>query len=270
MLQAAAQASMQQQMAKVSGGHMEVTPNEARSSDLAVQSIHSDTRHNLSDLAEGTGGELLPDTLDLLEPLQRALENVRTHYELTYSPTNAMTDGTFRKIEVKVSRPGAKVFARSGYFALPVLNGRQIYPFEMATMKALNTTPVLHQFDFHAAALQFRPGPARTQMAFVFEAPTRDLAIEKDGEWAKVHVCVTGLVKDEHGRVVQKISKDIPYEVPCEQDGRVGARDRELYCAVSGAGWALHAGDGGSGPEEHEGQREPNRVVRDGRSEGSR
>lgn len=217
MLQAASQASMQQQMAKVSGGHMEVTPNEARASDLAVQSIHSDTRHNLSDLAEGTGGELLPDTLDLLEPLERALENVRTHYELTYSPANAMTDGTFRKIEVKVSRPGAKVFARSGYFALPVLNGRQIYPFEMATMKALNTTPVLRQFEFHATALQFRPGPARTQMAFVFQAPTHDLAIEKDGEWAKVHVCVTGLVKDEHGLVVQKISKDIPYEVPANR-----------------------------------------------------
>lgn len=214
LLQQAAQASMRQQMSKINGGDQAVTVDEALSSDLAVQSIHSDTRHNLADLAEGTGGELLPDTLDLLEPLQRALENVRTHYELTYSPSNPVTDGTFRKIEVKVSRPGARVFARSGYFALPILNGRQIYPFEMATMKALNTTPMLHQFDFHAAALQFRPGPARTQMAFVFEAPTRDLAIEKDAQWAKVHVCVTGLVKDEHGTVVQKISKDIPYEVP--------------------------------------------------------
>jgi hypothetical protein len=106
------------------------------------------------------------------------------------------------------------VFARSGYYALPMLNGRQIYPFEMATLKALNTKPLLHQFDFHAAALQFRPGPERTQMTFVFQAPLRDLAINKDKQWLKVHVCVTALIKNDQGQVLQKISKDIPYELP--------------------------------------------------------
>lgn len=106
------------------------------------------------------------------------------------------------------------MFARSGYYALPMLNGRQIYPFEMATLKALNTKPLLHQFDFHAAALQFRPRPERTQMTFVFQAPLRDLAINKDKQWLKVHVCVTALIKNDQGQVLQKITKDIPYELP--------------------------------------------------------
>lgn len=224
-LQAAANASREQQLALVNGGNTQITADMVLSPEIAVSSIHSDTRANLAQLAEGTGGQLLPDTLDLLAPLRRAIEDVRTHYELTYSPTNSSNDGTFRKIEVRVSRPGTTVFARSGYYALPLLNGRQIYPFEIATIKALNTRPGLHQFDFHAAALQFRPGPARNQLAFVFESPTRDLSIVKDGEWAKVHVCVTVLVKDEHGLVVQKISKDIPYRVPAAKmaDLRQGA-----------------------------------------------
>lgn len=209
-LRRAARKSMDQQMSP----DKTVTPGEVISGEMAETSIHLDSRANLAELAEDTGGQLLPDSLDLVEPLQRAVQDARTHYELTYSPTDSTADGTFRKIEVRVSRRGAMVFARSGYYALPVLNGRQVYPFEMATLKALNTKPQLHQFIFHAAALQFRPGTDRTQLAFVFQSPTRDLTVVRDGQWAKVHVCVTALIKDEQGHIVQKISKDIPYEVP--------------------------------------------------------
>ena len=212
-LKSAAQASLNQQMTSING-NSQVTADQVVAQEIAETAIHSDTRQNLAELAEGTGGALLPDTLDLREPIREAVESARMHYNLTYAPTNASIDGSFRKIEVKVSRPGVQVFARSGYYALPMVNGQQVYPFEMATMKALNTSPDLHQFDFHAAVLQFRPGPARTQMAFVFQTPSHDLAIEKDAQWAKVHVCVTALIRDEKGEVTQKISKDIPYEVP--------------------------------------------------------
>ena len=145
------------------------------------------------------------------------MEEVRTHYELTYAPTNPNDDGRFRKIQVKVARPGATVFARSGYYALPLLNGREVYPFEMATLGALNATPPPRQFDYHVAALRFRPGPEQTRYAFVFQAPMRNLTLTKDKKWAAVHVSVTALVKDAEGRVVEKISRDIPYQMPADR-----------------------------------------------------
>jgi hypothetical protein len=211
MLTEAAAASQKQFLA---GSDQMVTPEEVNSGEMADASMHTDMRENLFELVSGTGGELLPDSLDLREPLRRVMEDVRTHYELAYSPSNLATDGTFRKIEIKVSRPGARVFAREGYYAVPTLNGRQVYPFEVATLKAINTRPLLHQFSFHAAALQFRPGTAQTQLSFVFQAPARDLTIVKEGKWLKVHVDVTVLIKDEQGQVVSKISKDIPYQEP--------------------------------------------------------
>ena len=217
VLTAATTASRRQMLSKINGGDQTVTADEVLANEMAEASIHADTRANLAELAEGTGGSLLPETLDLREPLQRAMEDVRMHYELNYSPSDTATDGTFRKIEVKVSRPGVHVFARSGYYALPMLNGRQVYPFEMATLKALNTRPMLQQFSFHAAALQYRPGTDRTQMDFVFQSPTRGLTIAKEGQWARVHVCVTALIKDDQGKVVEKISKDIPYRLPIEK-----------------------------------------------------
>jgi len=214
LLTKAAQESMNQQLAAGRGGNQAVTPSQVMATEIAENSIHANTRGNLSELAQGTGGALLPDSLDLREPLRRAMEDVRTHYELSYSPRDLSMNGAFRKIEVKVSRPGATVFARSGYYAVPVLNGHQIYPFEVATLKALNTTPALHQFNFHSASFQFRPGAERTRLAFVFQAPLRDLTVTRNGQWEKVHVCVTALIKNDQGQVVEKISRDIPYEVP--------------------------------------------------------
>ena len=191
------------------GNDQMVTPGEVMSSELADASIHADTRENLVELVSGTGGELLPDSLDLREPLRRVMEDVRTHYESSYSPTNLAPDGTFRSIKVSVARPGARVFARQGYYAVPVLNGHQVYPFEAATLKAINTQPLLHQFNFHATAFQFRSGAAQTQLSFAFQIPARDLSIVRNRQSFAVHVAVTVLVKDDQGQVVTKISKDV-------------------------------------------------------------
>lgn len=217
LLDQAAASARAQQLAVVNGGDQTVTADQVMSGQLAEASIRADTAGNLRTLAEGTGGALLSTSMDLPKLLGRALEEVQTHYELSYSPVNTATDGRFRKIEVKVSRPGAIVFARSGYYALPLLNDRQIYPFEMATLRAINTKPLPRDFDFHAGALQFRPGPERTQYSFVFEVPTKDVTITQEKPWAKIHVDVTVLVKDERGQVVQKISRDIPYQVPASK-----------------------------------------------------
>jgi VWFA-related protein len=217
LLMAAAVASQQQMTGPMSSIDQTVRPDAVRAGEIAEASIHADTHGNLLHLAESTGGAMLPASLDMREPLRDALEDVRTHYEVTYAPINTATDGSFRKIEVKVLRPGVKVFAREGYYALPVLNGQQLYPFEVATMKAINTTPDLHQFDFHSATLEFRPGPGQNQYAYVFQAPTHDLEVVSDKQWAKVHVCVTALIKDDKGQVVDKISKDIPYDVPIDK-----------------------------------------------------
>jgi VWFA-related protein len=217
LLNASVDSSLRQQLDRLNGGEGWVTPLEAISGDIGEDSIYADMNGNMYDLAKSTGGVLLPASLDMRDPLRRAMEEVRTHYELTYAPTEATMNGKFRKIEVRVTRPGAKVFARSGYYALPLLDGHQIYPFEMATLKAMHTTPAPHQFDFHSEVLQFRPGPAQTQMAFVFELPNKNLTVKREGQWNKVHVSITALIKNNQGQVVQKISKDIPYDLPQEK-----------------------------------------------------
>ncbi len=68
-------------------------------------------------LARDTGGFSVSNTNDLETGIVRIGHESTSYYLLGYSPGNVPRDGRFRKIEVKVRRPGVIVRARRGYFA---------------------------------------------------------------------------------------------------------------------------------------------------------
>jgi VWFA-related protein len=70
-------------------------------------------------LAEETGGRMIDvgrNTEKLTKAFGEISEELRSQYELTYSPANIKQDGTFRRIEIK-EKDGYKVQARKGYYA---------------------------------------------------------------------------------------------------------------------------------------------------------
>jgi VWFA-related protein len=67
--------------------------------------------------AESTGGRAITGTNTPWELVpQMFLEN-SSYYVIGFRSTNLTRDGRFRRVSVKVSRPGAEVRARSGYYA---------------------------------------------------------------------------------------------------------------------------------------------------------
>jgi Ca-activated chloride channel family protein len=73
----------------------------------------------LRQIAEATGGEaFFPSSLkDLDGAYEKVLGEISAQYQLGYQSTNPATDGTWRKVEIKVKRPDIKVRSRQGYFA---------------------------------------------------------------------------------------------------------------------------------------------------------
>jgi VWFA-related protein len=102
------------QVADPQSGHMQ-------DDDVQLTSVSND-QQTMQELAEDTGGFAVSNTNQIEEPMQRMMEDIRTHYELAYTPTSTNYDGHFRKIEVKIARPKIMVQTRSGYYALPELN----------------------------------------------------------------------------------------------------------------------------------------------------
>ena len=70
-------------------------------------------------LTEQTGGRVINvgNKFDKLkEAFDQIAQELRSQYNVGYTPTNTKQDGSFRKLEIK-SKQSYKIQARSGYYA---------------------------------------------------------------------------------------------------------------------------------------------------------
>ncbi|MBZ5654340.1 MAG: VWA domain-containing protein [Acidobacteriia bacterium] len=73
-------------------------------------------------LSHETGGRVI-EVGNKIEKLRQAFEQIsqelRSQYNIGYTPTNSTRDGSFRKVEIKPKQAEYKIQARSGYYAMP-------------------------------------------------------------------------------------------------------------------------------------------------------
>jgi hypothetical protein len=111
-------------------------PNEMRATDppgaLVQDMLRTEFRTEaLRTLAGNTDG-LAIITNDLRGGLRRIVDDVSAYYMLGYYSTDRNFNGGYRRIEVKVARPGVQVRARRGYFAPRVGAGNTTEPAKPA------------------------------------------------------------------------------------------------------------------------------------------
>jgi Ca-activated chloride channel family protein len=119
-----------------------------RASDVTVYSIgflehqgggtaRFDHRSRLQQIAEITGGQaFFPTSMkDLDAVYDKVQSEIRAQYLIGYLSTNSRTDGSWRRVDIKVTRPGLKdirVRTRAGYYA------------RFIEKKAPRAAPVIH------------------------------------------------------------------------------------------------------------------------------
>jgi len=87
--------------------------------DANIQSLQSELRlsqDSLRVLATSTGGFAAVNRNDLNGAFDRIVAENSSYYMFGYYSMNERRDGRFRKIEVRVKRPGLRVRSRNGYF----------------------------------------------------------------------------------------------------------------------------------------------------------
>ncbi len=83
----------------------------------ALRTARQLSRQSLQMLAEETGGFAAVDRNDFADAFARIVLENSTYYVLGYYPSNERRDGRFRRLDVRVKRPGLQVRARRGYVA---------------------------------------------------------------------------------------------------------------------------------------------------------
>lgn len=99
----------------------EVEESAKRSNAVLYAVVPSDVRQVslLERLTRATGGSLLrvASTANLADVFKQILQAFRSRYVLAYTPTG-VTQGGYHRLDVRVRRHGATVFARPGYIGL--------------------------------------------------------------------------------------------------------------------------------------------------------
>jgi len=190
----------------------------------------SNRQQNMQDLAESTGGFAVVNTNQIAEPMERVMEDIRTHYELSYVPKSTTYDGHFRKIEVKLSRPNLTVQTRKGYYALPMLNGEPLQPFEAKALDEINTRPFPSGLPFDAGLMKFWSNQNLVQYMIGLEIPVAELktAPLPKSDKSQVRASFVALVRDAQGEVVGKISREFQRQIS-PQDAAKVAMDHISY-----------------------------------------
>ncbi len=212
MLEGAVDASRRQQQA----GSRPVTREQAMLADRQEEIGRQNPQAGLNDLAVSTGGMLIANTNDFAPGMARISEDIYAHYELAYSPRNLVYDGTFRPILVRVNRPGVTVQTRNGYFALPVTGGAALLPFERNMLSVLAAPTLPSDLRLRSGILRFDPAGSRIVHTLILEVPLADLAFREDRKEKQYQAdfALLALIKDQQGKVVEKLSQSYPVRGP--------------------------------------------------------
>ena len=167
----------------------------------------------LDQLSSSTGGFVIAKSKDFREPFRRVSEDIHAYYEIAYLPPNAAYNGKMRKVTVQVDVPDVKVQARSGYLSLPS-NEASAFVYELPLLRALNATPLPTDFPLQAGALRFHPEGGKLEYGLMVEAPFKEITFieDKTTHSFRAHLSLLALLKDEHGEILERFSRDLPIE----------------------------------------------------------
>ena len=153
-------------------------PNMGMFDNLSMDTLTG--RQGLATLSLATGGVSVINTNNFKTGLDRILAR-SSYYMLAYTPTEAF-DNKFHKLEIKVTRPGAHVYARQGYVATADTPRSANETREAAIVRAAMSPLAKRDVDL-AARLQYRFLPdARAQVDINLLVNANQLTFKQDAD----------------------------------------------------------------------------------------
>jgi VWFA-related protein len=164
----------------------------------------------LRTIAENTDGIAVVNTNDLAGGIKKIVDDVSAYYLLGYTSTNAKADGRFRRIQVKMKKPGLTVHARRGYLSTSEAARTAATAAANAAAAAAPSAGVADALNalgrLRSSADLFIYGVARVgRLAVVAEIPGAQMEAGKFGQGADVQVTVTG----ENGEALAPVNGHI-------------------------------------------------------------
>jgi VWFA-related protein len=169
----------------------------------AMQSELRLSQDSLRVLASSTGGFAAVNRNDLNGAFDRIVAENSSYYMFGYYSTNERRDGRFRKIEVRVKRPGLRVRSRNGYYEA---RGRRpnttpSTKLSPALAEAIGSPLPVNGVPIKVFAAPYKGPAPNAAVAYVAEVDVNDFEfVEKDGTFSETLELINSAT-DSKGKV---------------------------------------------------------------------
>jgi VWFA-related protein len=183
----------------------------------------------MSTLSTDTGGTAFFDSNDFAPAFAKVQSDTSAYYAIGFHSTNQARDGKYRKLTVKIVKPGIKLEYRPGYYAPADFkhSGNQDREQELEDQLAsdLPATDIPVYMD----AMYFRLNDNRFYVPVSLLIPGSQIPFVKGGDKDKATLDVIGLVVDEVKRPVGRARQTVKLNL----DQSLGARQKNIQYTTS-------------------------------------
>ena len=160
------------------------------------------TQETLVTLAADTGGRAFLDSNDFSEVFKGVQEDTSTYYVLGYHSTNPARDGRYRRITVRLNRPGVKIEFRRGYYAPADYKHSTQEDRERQLEEELNSDLPATDLPLYLAAGYFRIGDNKFFVPISLAVPGSQIPFNSTSNQDKATLDVIGMALDSNKRQV--------------------------------------------------------------------
>jgi VWFA-related protein len=187
------------------------------------------SQETMTTLSADTGGKAFLDSNDFAPAFAQVQKDSSAYYVLGFHPVNPMRDGRYRKLIVKVNRPGVKLEYRPGYYAPADFkhSGKEDRERELEDELAsdLPSTDVAMYLD----AFYFQLQENRFYVPVSLIVPGSQIPFVKGGDRDKATLDVIGEVIDEAKRPIGHVRETVKLAV----DGQQQVRQKNIQYSTS-------------------------------------
>src|SRR5215510_5910986 len=175
------------------------------------------SQETLVTLAGDTGGKAFLDTNDLGQVFDRVQKDTSVYYVLGYKSNNPLRDGRYRRIQVKVNRPGINLEFRKGYYAPKDYKHFNAEDKERQLTDELGAEMSSTDVAVYMAAAYFRLDESRFYIPVSLVVPGSQIPFAKGGDKDKATLDVIGEVLDELKRPVSSVRETVKLALDSSQ-----------------------------------------------------
>jgi VWFA-related protein len=187
------------------------------------------TQELMQTLSTDTGGKAFFDSNDFAPAFAQVQRDTSAFYAIGFHSTNPARDGKFRKLTIKINRPGIKLEYRPGYYAPADFqhSGREDREQDLNDQLAsdLPATDVAVYMD----ALYFRLDENRFFVPVSLIVPGSQIPFVKGGDKDKATLDIVGTVIDEVNRPIGHVRDTVKLNL----DPALQARQKNIQYTTS-------------------------------------